>query len=217
MSYAITIYSNENKGVLRNITDLIYSKNINISYTYSFLGKNNMASVNLELDHVSDIDSLIYELKEIEEVIDVKINSSMEDIFGKRIIIMGGGAQVSQVALGAITEADRHNIRGEHISVDTIPLIGEAEIAEAILGLERLPRVSVLVLAGSIMGGEITKAAEKIKKEHNIVLITLNMLGSVTDVADMVVTDPVQAGVLSVMSTSEMGAFNISKIRNKRI
>ena len=56
----------------------------------------------------------------------------MEKIYGKRIIIMGGGAQVGQVALGAITEADRHNIRGEHISVDTIPLVGEKPLAAAV-------------------------------------------------------------------------------------
>jgi len=42
---------------------------------------------------------------------------SLQKIYGKRIIIVGGGAQVGQVALGAISEADRHNIRGEHISV----------------------------------------------------------------------------------------------------
>ena len=43
---------------------------------------------------------------------------------------MGGGAQVGQVALGAIAEADRHNIRGERISVDTIPLVGEDELGQ---------------------------------------------------------------------------------------
>jgi energy-converting hydrogenase B subunit Q len=46
-------------------------------------------------------------------------------VFGKRIIVVGGGAQVAQVALGAVSEADRHNLRGERISVDTIPLVGE--------------------------------------------------------------------------------------------
>ena len=45
---------------------------------------------------------------------------------------MGGGAQVGQVAMGAIAEADRHNIRGERISVDTIPLVGEQELAAAV-------------------------------------------------------------------------------------
>jgi hypothetical protein len=31
----------------------------------------------------------------------------------------GGGAQVGQVAIGAISEADRHNIRGEHAFAPT--------------------------------------------------------------------------------------------------
>src|SRR6185312_5591502 len=80
---------------------------------------------------------------------------SMQEIYGKRIIIMGGGAQVGQVALGAIVEADRHNIRGEHISVDTIPLVGEQPLADAVRAVPRLPRARALVLAGSLMGGAI--------------------------------------------------------------
>ena len=50
---------------------------------------------------------------------------TMDRIFGKRIIVVGGGAQVAQVALGAVSEADRHNLRGERISVDTIALVGD--------------------------------------------------------------------------------------------
>jgi energy-converting hydrogenase B subunit Q len=68
------------------------------------------------------------------------------------VIIMGGGAQVGQVAIGAISEADRHNIRGERISVDTIPLVGERPLADAVRAVARLPRASALVLAGSLMG-----------------------------------------------------------------
>ena len=55
----------------------------------------------------------------------VNVVKTLQKVYGKRIIIVGGGAQVGQVAIGAISEADRHNIRGEHISVDTIPLVGE--------------------------------------------------------------------------------------------
>ena len=88
---------------------------------------------------------------------------TMEKIYGKRIIIMGGGAQVGQVALGAITEADRHNIRGEHISVDTIPLVGEKPLADAVRAAARLPRVKALVLAGSLMGGEIEQAVREVR------------------------------------------------------
>ena len=84
-------------------------------------------------------------------------------IYGKRVIIMGGGAQVGQVAVGAISEADRHNIRGERISVDTIPLVGEQELAAAVRAVARLPRARVLVLAGALMGGEITDAVRDVQ------------------------------------------------------
>ena len=55
-------------------------------------------------------------------------------------------------ALGAIAEADRHDVRGERISVDTIPLVGEAELAAAVRAIVRLPRVRLLVLAGALSG-----------------------------------------------------------------
>src|SRR5690606_16607866 len=78
---------------------------------------------------------------------------ALDRVFGKRIIVIGGGAQVAQVALGAVTEADRHNLRGERISVDTIPLVGEENLASAVRAVADLPRARCLVLAGSIMGG----------------------------------------------------------------
>jgi energy-converting hydrogenase B subunit Q len=134
------------------------------------------------------------------------------DIYGKRIIIVGGGAQVSQVAMGAITEADRHNIRGERISVDTIPLVGEKNISEAVEAISRLPRVSALVLAGSLMGGDITKAVKKVKKQSNLIVISLNMPGSVTEHADLIITDPIQAGVLAVMAVADTAVFNIERL-----
>ena len=140
------------------------------------------------------------------------MHGSQFDIWGKRIIIVGGGAQVSQVATGAITEADRHNIRGERISVDTIPLVGEKPLAEAIEAISRLPRVRALVLAGSLMGGEITQAVKKVKEESNLVVICLNMPGSVTEYADLIITDPIQAGVLAVMAIADTAVFNIERL-----
>ena len=138
------------------------------------------------------------------------MHRSMGEIYGKRIIIIGGGAQVAQVALGAITEADRHNIRGERISIDTIPLVGEKELAEAVSAVGRLPRVGALVLAGSLMGGKISNSIEKIKKEHDVVVISLNMPGSVASKADLVVTDPVQAGVMPASSMSAAFQSNLA-------
>ncbi len=213
--YTLTIKSNERKGVLDDITDVITAHGANISYVHLFVEKNNVGSINLELEHVEDIDELVSDLKNIDEIKSVELHGSQLDIYGKRIIIVGGGAQVSQVAMGAITEADRHNIRGERISIDTIPLVGEKNLAEAIEAISRLPRVSALVLAGSLMGGEITKAVKKIKEESNLIVISLNMPGSVMDYADLIITDPIQAGVLAVMSIADTAVFDITRLGDK--
>lgn len=211
--YSITIQSYEKKGVLDDITRVISNYGANISYTHLYVEKNNMGSINFELEHVDDIDGLIGDLNKIPEVKSVELHGSQSDIYGKRIIIVGGGAQVSQVAMGAITEADRHNIRGERISIDTIPLVGEHNIAEAVEAISRLPRVSALVLAGSLMGGKITESVKKVKKENNLIIISLNMPGSVTKYADLVITDPIQAGVMAVMSIAETAVFDIGLLK----
>ena len=210
--YTLTIISYERKGVLDDITDVITLHGANISYVHLFIEKNNMGSINLELEHVGNIDDLIKDLYKISEIKSVELHGSQLDIYGKRIIIVGGGAQVSQVAKGAITEADRHNIRGERISIDTIPLVGENDLAEAIEAISRLPRVSALVLAGSLMGGDITKAVKKVKEESNLIVISLNMPGSVTEYADLIITDPIQAGVLAVMSIADTAVFDIKRL-----
>lgn len=210
--YSINIITYEKKGVLDDITAVISNYGVNIRYTHLYIEKNNMGSINLELEHVGDIDSLIKDLEKISEVQSVELHGSQLDIYGKRIIIVGGGAQVSQVAMGAISEADRHNIRGERISIDTIPLVGENNIAEAVEAISRLPRVSALVLAGSLMGGEITESVKQVKKENNLTVICLNMPGSVTQYADLIVTDPIQAGVMAVMSIADTAVFDISRL-----
>ena len=210
--YSINIITYEKKGVLDDITAVISNYGVNIRYTHLYIEKNNMGSINLELEHVDDIDSLIEDLEKISEVQSVELHGSQLDIYGKRIIIVGGGAQVSQVAMGAISEADRHNIRGERISIDTIPLVGEKNIAEAVEAISRLPRVSALVLAGSLMGGEITESVKQVKKENDLTVICLNMPGSVTQYADLIVTDPIQAGVMAVMSIADTAVFDISRL-----
>ena len=128
-----------------------------------------------------------------------RLTRSLDRVFGKRVIVVGGGAQVAQVALGAVSEADRHNLRGERISVDTIALVGEENIAAAVRAVADLPRARLLVLAGSIMGGDISKAARELR-EHGIPIIALNMAGSITKNVDLVVSDPVQAGTMAVMA-----------------
>jgi energy-converting hydrogenase B subunit Q len=150
------------------------------------------------------------------QVREVRPTRTMARIFGKRIIVVGGGAQVAQVALGAVSEADRHNLRGERISVDTIPLVGEENIANAVRAVADLPRARLLVLAGSIMGGDISRAADELRAV-GIPIIALNMVGSITDHVDLVVSDPVQAGTMAVMAIADTATFDITRQRGRRL
>ena len=144
-----------------------------------------------------------------------RLTRSLDRIFGKRVIVIGGGAQVAQVALGAVSEADRHNLRGERISVDTIALVGEAAIAAAVRAVADLPRARLLVLAGSIMGGDITRAVRELR-EQGIPVIALNMVGSVSEAADLVISDPVQAGTMAVMAVADTATFDLERQRGRR-
>jgi len=209
---AITIKSENKPGVLRDIANLMAKCGMNITYTHLFVEKDGSASIYMELEDVKNREELSNNIMKFESVNKVEIHPSLSEIYGKRIIIIGGGAQVAQVAQGAITEADRHNIRGERISIDTIPLVGEKELADAVSAVGRLPRIGALVLAGSLMGGKISDAVEEVKKEHGVIVISLNMPGSVTKKADLVVTDPVQAGVMAVMTVADTAIFDIKKV-----
>lgn len=215
--YTITIKTDDEKNVLKDIISMIALHSINISYVHLFVDAHNIGTINLELEDVKDIKALLNDINTIDMVRSTAIHSSSNEIYGKRIVIIGGGAQVSQVALGAITEADRHNIRGERIGVDTIPLVGEENIAEAVDGVAILPRVKVLVLAGSLMGGEITNSVKKLKEENDIVVISLNMPGSVPEVADLVITDPIQAGVMAVMAIANTAVFDVERLKDNNI
>ncbi|MGD0500014.1 MAG: DUF5612 domain-containing protein [Bryobacteraceae bacterium] len=159
-------------------------------------------------------EALVEELRQLPIVRSVEVVKTLARIYGKRIIIMGGGAQVGQVAIGAISEADRHNIRGEHISVDTIPLVGEQKLADAVRAVARLPRAKALVLAGALMGGEIEVAVREVR-QAGLLVVSLNMAGSVPDAADLVVTDPVQAGVMTVMAVADTAKFNLERLTRR--
>lgn len=213
---ALTITTKDKEGVLDKITELITAFGFNISYANLYVNADT-GVINIELENVENLDEFIEELYKIDFVLDIEKHSTLRDIFGKRIIIIGGGAQVSQVAAGAIIEADRHNIRGEHISIDTIPLVGEENIADAVEAISRLSRVSALILAGSLMGGRITEAVRAVKKETGLLVISLNMPGSVTEEADLIVTDPTQAGVMAVMAIADTAVFDVARLKDNNL
>jgi energy-converting hydrogenase B subunit Q len=172
------------------------------------------AELEIEVEGLAE-DALLALIADHPGLRDTQRTRALDRVFGKRIIVVGGGAQVAQVALGAVSEADRHNLRGERISVDTIPLVGEADIAAAVRAVADLPRARLLVLAGSLMGGDITRAARELR-EHGIPIIALNMAGSLTDEVDLVVSDPVQAGTMAVMAIADTATFDLERQRGRR-
>jgi energy-converting hydrogenase B subunit Q len=217
---AIRIIAENRRGVLRDIATVVADHDANIvmisqevfdSGPYCGLAE---LYFEYDCDEVKDHAMLVKDLENIPSIREVKCYQPFGHIFGSRVIIIGGGAQVAQVAMGAVNEADRHNIRGERISVDTIPLVGERTLALAVDAVARLPRASILVLAGSIMGGDISKAVDRVR-DAGIPVIALKMAGTVPEHADLVVTDPIQAGVFAVMHISSKAVFDINRVRGR--
>jgi energy-converting hydrogenase B subunit Q len=213
---ALVAHVHSGPGVLHQLTGVIAAHNGNITSVAILGGKSEAEErtfFEIEID-AEDHQALLRDLAALPVVNSVEMVRSMEKIYGKRIIIMGGGAQVAQVAIGAISEADRHNLRGEHISVDTIPLVGEQQLADAVRAVARLPRAKALVLAGSLMGGEIEIAVREVRAQ-GLLVVSLNMAGSVPEAADLVVSDPVQAGVMTVMAVADTAKFSIDRLKQR--
>jgi len=214
-AYAVLTTVANQPGTLFGLTKVLTERTANITYVDIIHHPDRDAEIYLEFSVDAAVDTIVDELRRVHGVSRVEMTPSFSKIYGKRIIIMGGGAQVGQVALGAIAEADRHNIRGERISVDTIPLVGEEALASAVRAVVRLPRVRLLVLAGSLMGGDIARAVEEVRQK-GLLVISLNQAGSVPDVADLVVSDPVQAGVMAVMAIADTARFDIVRQQKRR-
>jgi energy-converting hydrogenase B subunit Q len=213
--HAILITVLDRPGMLFNLTRVLAEHDADITYVDIHTGEP-ASEIYFEVTLPPErVGTVIEHFRAVPGVQGVQETPSFAKIYGKRIIVIGGGAQVGLVAMGAISEADRHNIRGERISIDTIPLVGEKELAAAVRAVMRLPRAKMLVLAGSLMGGEITTAVQEVQ-QHGVRVISLNMAGSVPDAADLVVSDPVQAGVMAVMAVAETATFDLMRQLKRR-
>jgi energy-converting hydrogenase B subunit Q len=210
----IVVHAVGKTGVLHQLTGVIARHEGDITSVEILDNWPNPARTYFEVVLPAAPEALVSDLRQLPIVRQVEIVKTLDKIYGKRIIIMGGGAQVGQVAIGAVSEADRHNIRGEHISVDTIPLVGEQKLADAVRAVARLPRAKALVLAGALMGGEIETAVREVR-QAGLLVISLNMAGSVPEAADLVVSDPVQAGVMAVMAVAETAKFTVERLKRR--
>jgi energy-converting hydrogenase B subunit Q len=210
----ILVQATGSTGVLHQLTGVIARHQGDVTSVEILDNRPAEARTYFEVILPGSPEPLVEDLRALPIVRSVETVKTLQRIYGKRIIIMGGGAQVGQVAIGAVSEADRHNIRGEHISVDTIPLVGEQKLADAVRAVARLPRAKALVLAGSLMGGDIETAVREVRQQ-GLAVISLNMAGSVPDAADLVVSDPVQAGVMAVMIVADTAKFTLERLKRR--
>ena len=213
-TFGVMVRTDAGPGILHQLSGLVAQRRGDISAIEIVSQAEGEARVYFEIEMADDPQALVDDFAALPIVHEVALVKTLQAIYGKRIIIMGGGAQVGQVAIGAISEADRHNIRGERISIDTIPLVGEKSLADAVRAVARLPRASALVLAGSLMGGEIRDAVRFVR-EQGLLVVSLNMAGSVPEAADLVVTDPVQAGVMTVMAVASTAKFDVAHLKRR--
>src|SRR4051794_8751654 len=98
-------------GILHEITGVIARHGGDIVSVDILESRPPETRVYFEIDVPEAAEAMIDGVGGLPFVHEVRPPRSRGQIYGKRIIIIGGGAQVGQVAMGAISEADRHNIR----------------------------------------------------------------------------------------------------------
>src|SRR6266704_3158969 len=178
----LLVATRDEPGVLYRISEAIFKHGANIAYIASGAHREHLAELQLEVTGARDEAKLVADLAGLEGITEVTRVPTFQRIYGKRVIVIGGGAQVGMVAQGAVA---------------------------------RLHRARALVLAGALMGGDISNAVREIREAGIIVLCT-NMAGSVPDAADVVVSDPVEAGVMAVMLIAHTAKFAIDMVRGRQ-
>src|SRR5258708_25685171 len=211
----LLVTTRDEPGVLYRISEAIFKHGANVTYIAGGAHREHSAELQLEVTGAGDDTKLIADLVGLEGITKVTRVPTFQRIYGKRVIVVGGGAQVGMVAQGAISEAARHKIRGGRISVDTIPLVGEERLATAVRAVARLHRARVLVLAGALMGGDITTAVREIQGAGIIVFCT-SMTGSLVKAADLVVSDPLEAGAMAGTHVAHSATFSLDPLPRPR-
>src|SRR5688572_23364666 len=97
----IVVHAGSGPGILHQITGVIARYEGDIASVDIMDGQPNETRVYFEVSVPGDWAPLTSEIEQLPVVHSVAVTKSVTKIYGKRIIIMGGGAQVGQVAIGA--------------------------------------------------------------------------------------------------------------------
>ena len=147
----LMVHADPGPGVLFQLTGVIARFNGDIASVEIINAGGDEARVYFEVDLASGADALVAEMTALPIVRTVQVVGTLQAIYGKRIIIMGG---------------------------------------------------------------EIEKAVRDVRAQ-GLLVVSLNMAGSVPDAADLVVTDPVQAGVMTVMAIADTAKFTVDRLQRR--
>ena len=137
-------------------------------------------------------------------------------LFGLTKVLTERTANITYVDI--IHHPDRDAEIYLEFSVDATvePIVEELRRVHGVSRVEMTPSFSKIYGKRIIiMGGDIARAVEEVRKK-GLLVISLNQAGSVPDVADLVVSDPVQAGVMAVMAIADTATFDIVRQQKRR-
>ncbi len=103
----IVVEATGSTGVLHQLTGVIARHQGDISSVEMLDSQPEETRTYFEVVLPGSAGELLDDLRALPIVRGVEMVKTLRAIYGKRIIIMGGGAQVGQVAIGAVSEADR--------------------------------------------------------------------------------------------------------------
>ena len=100
MSTAINVICLDRPGMLRDIAGVVAKRGGNIVYTQQFVVERGMNRARPRFIWRSTAPAgevwMVEELHSLDSIVEVSIHESFEKIYGSRVIIIGGGAQVAR-------------------------------------------------------------------------------------------------------------------------
>src|SRR3954453_4410479 len=96
--FAVLATVSNQPGILFGLTKVLADRSANITYVDIIHHADRDPEIYFEVPGETAMEPIADELKAVAGVSRVEVTPSFSKIYGKRIIIMGGGAQVGQVA-----------------------------------------------------------------------------------------------------------------------
>ncbi|HKC82782.1 MAG TPA: ACT domain-containing protein, partial [bacterium] len=94
----LLVATRDEPGVLYRISEAIFKHGANVTYIAGGAHREHAAELQLEVTGARDEATLIADLVGLEGITKVTRVPTFQRIYGKRVIVVGGGAQVGMVA-----------------------------------------------------------------------------------------------------------------------